>query len=191
MALAVRADEQQPFVGIEFLAEWRIGHVLPQIRSCLEKRNRLGAALKKVIQGLRWGPSPLRYEFRWSLRLARTIGNYRQDGGINFGGVAICRSGRGFHYIVLHVGQQEVFRDGDVFKSLGDGPAVRGGFVFQLSFGKALGGGNYAVAGLFEILHGAIAICRGERLGERCSCKDQQGGYEQRMFFHYRSISVG
>src|SRR5690348_7137079 len=99
MALAVRADEEQPFVGIEFLAEWRVGHVLPQIRSCLEERNRFGAALQEMIQGLRWSPASFGYQFRWSLRLARAIGNCRQDGGINFGGVAICRPGRGFHHI--------------------------------------------------------------------------------------------
>jgi hypothetical protein len=166
VAFGVGPDEQDEFVSVPLgaLAGGIIDSVIAETGCVPEEAFGFGAAFEEVIDRvLRRTEAVGGLDGFRGLNLVRAVFHIGDDGGIDFGGVAIG-SGRGEHYFFSDHAADVVFGSGDVLHAFGDGPFFGGHFEIPLRGRKAFGGSEDIFLAGFEKVQGFAEIGLGELL---------------------------
>ena len=156
VAFAVRGDQQDEFVAVQFCAHRAIDGVIAQTRRGLHEILGFGAAFDEVFQGTVGRAEAIRGNQRFRcLGFLRAVWDHGHHAIVNFLCVAAGDS-RGHHYFFRVHAANVVFGGGEVLNALRDGPTIWSGFEIPLRFRETFGGIQDALLRFLEILDRAI-----------------------------------
>ena len=158
MALAVRRNEQDEFIGVPLASSWTFDGMIAKARRGLEKILGFGSALNEVADRALRGAEPVGgLQCFGSLDLVATVWNVGNDASIDLSDVAVGGRRSDHHFLDNHP-PDVVLSGSDVLHTLRNRPAIRSDLEIPLRIRKTLGRIEDIFSYGFEELQGLVLV---------------------------------